>query len=144
MGAGLTMSSPKQGGATTIGGAKKLKKTKSTDPSAHVCYMPQKEAEAIKTGGEPIRPDVKQKLEQQLGQDLSDVLVHTGTNAMRLTSAIQAKAFSYGRDVFFQAGIYDPNYAASKEILAHELAHVMQEQELDESTEGHIGEDSQM
>ena len=143
MGAGMKLSSPKTGG-TTIGGPKKLKKTKSTDPSAHVCYLPAEEAKAIKTGGQPIRPDVKQSLEQQLGQDLSDVVVHTGTNAMRLTAALQAKAFSYGKDIFFQAGVYDPNYAASRELLAQEIAHVMQEQELDESTEGYTGEDAEM
>ena len=125
------------------GKQQKLKKTKSTDAAAHVCYMPEAEAKAMKTGGQPIRPDVKQSLEQQFGQDLSDVMVHTGSNAMRLTSAIQAKAFSYGQDIFFQAGIYDANYAMSRELLAHELTHVMQT-DWDESTETDAGEDAQM
>jgi hypothetical protein len=59
--------------------------------------------------------------------DLSDVRVHTDERAQQLNQAVSARAFATGSDVFFDAGAYDPGSTAGDRLLAHELAHVVQQ-----------------
>jgi hypothetical protein len=70
---------------------------------------------------------VQARMENSLGQDLSAVRVHTSAEAGRLSDQLQAKAFTTGRDIFFQHGAYEPDTAAGQEVLAHELIHVVQQ-----------------
>jgi hypothetical protein len=59
--------------------------------------------------------------------DLGDVRVHTGPRADTLARSVDAVAFTVGADVFFRQGAYDPQSHHGKELLAHELAHVVQQ-----------------
>lgn len=58
--------------------------------------------------------------------DLSAVRIHTGARAAEAARAVNARAYTVGRDVVFGAGEYQPNSAAGRRLLAHELAHVLQ------------------
>ncbi len=87
-------------------------------------------AEAIRGqvgGGSPLPPPVRSEMESHLGYDLSPVRVHTGAAADTLNTAVQAEAFTAGTDVFFSPGAFDPRTPAGKELLAHELTHVVQQ-----------------
>ena len=64
--------------------------------------------------------------EPRLGHDLSDVQVHTGAPAAAAASALQAHAFTLGRDIAFAQGRYRPDTPTGQRLLAHELAHVLQ------------------
>ena len=59
--------------------------------------------------------------------DLSDARVHTGAEADTLARSVNAVAFTVGSDVFFRHGAYDPHSRNGQELLAHELAHVVQQ-----------------
>ena len=67
------------------------------------------------------------ELEQSLGHDFSDVRVHADAESAALSRALDAKAFTTGSDVFFGANAYDPGSSAGRELLAHELTHVVQQ-----------------
>jgi hypothetical protein len=60
-------------------------------------------------------------------QPLGDVRVHHDDHAAALSRAVSARAFTVGSDIFFGAGEYRPDSTAGRELLAHELAHVVQQ-----------------
>ena len=73
---------------------------------------------------EELPADLRRRLEQGLGADLSGMRVHTGAVADRLARALGAEAFTYGTDVFFRDGAYAPGTPKGLWLLAHEAAHV--------------------
>jgi hypothetical protein len=77
--------------------------------------------------GAPLPEAVRTEMEQHLDADLSAVRVHTGSTADTLNRAVTAQAFTTGSDVFFSAGRFDPTSTSGRELLAHELTHVLQE-----------------
>jgi hypothetical protein len=60
--------------------------------------------------------------------DLSRIRIHADPAADAACRALDARAFTLGRDVFFAAGEYDPVRPAARELLAHEFAHVLQQE----------------
>jgi hypothetical protein len=66
-------------------------------------------------------------MEQRFGQDFSAVRVHTDAAAARTAEALDAEAFTHGRDVAFGPQRYAPRTGAGRALLAHELAHVIQQ-----------------
>ena len=62
-----------------------------------------------------------------LGDSLADVRVHNDDHAAALSRAVSARAFTVGRDIFFGAGEYRPAAPQGRELLTHELAHVVQQ-----------------
>jgi len=83
--------------------------------------------ESLRGGGEPLPPDARSFFESRLGQNLSDVRVHVGPKANKAARSIDAKAFTYGSDIAFKNGAYAPDNLRGKKLLAHELAHVVQQ-----------------
>ena len=63
-------------------------------------------------------------MEPRLGADFSAVRIH---EAPQETGAIRAQAFTHGQDIYFNAGKYSPGSSSGKELLAHELTHVVQQ-----------------
>lgn len=78
-------------------------------------------------GGQPLADDIKQPMEQAFGADFGSVRVHTDGNSDKLNKSIQARAFTTGQDIFFRQGEYSPGSSTGKELLAHELTHVIQQ-----------------
>ena len=78
-------------------------------------------------GGQPLADDIKQPMEQAFGADFSSVNIHTDNNSDKLNKSIQARAFTTGQDIFFRQGEYSPGSNVGKELLAHELTHVVQQ-----------------
>ncbi|MEE9464059.1 MAG: DUF4157 domain-containing protein [Candidatus Neomarinimicrobiota bacterium] len=68
-------------------------------------------------------------MEPRFGHDFSHVRVHTGARAAETARAVNAQAFTVGRDVVFGAGQYAPDAHGGRRLLAHELAHVVQQGE---------------
>jgi len=65
--------------------------------------------------------------ESRFSSDFSDVRVHTGEQAASSAQAINARAYTVGKDVVFGAGQYNPGMTEGKRLLAHELTHVVQQ-----------------
>lgn len=66
-------------------------------------------------------------MESRFGHDFSQVRVHADSRASDSARAINASAYTVGRDLVFQAGRYRPETEAGKRLLAHELTHVVQQ-----------------
>jgi hypothetical protein len=77
--------------------------------------------------GQPLPAAVRDRMEAGFGVRFGGVRVHTGGDADRLASDIDALAFTHGRHIFFSAGAYAPGTAAGDRLLAHELTHVVQQ-----------------
>ena len=77
--------------------------------------------------GQPLDGGTRQFMETRMGQDFSQVRVHTDAQAAESAQAIQARAYTSGRDVVFGSGEYQPGSEAGKRLLAHELVHVGQQ-----------------
>jgi hypothetical protein len=91
-------------------------------------------AQASIGGGQPIPEPVRAPLEQAIGAQFDGVRVHTGERADDLARSLRARAFTTGRDIFFRQGQYQPSTSAGQQVLAHELAHVVQQ--ADSSAQG--------
>lgn len=83
--------------------------------------------QALQSPGQPLDPATRHALEPRLGQDFSDVRVHTDPTAAQSANAVRARAYTVGRDVVFAAGHYAPHTAEGQRLLAHELTHVVQQ-----------------
>lgn len=77
--------------------------------------------------GQPISEDIREPLEQSFGADFSRVRVHTNDQSDKLNRSIQSRAFTTGQDIFFKRGAYQPGSRQGKELIAHELTHVVQQ-----------------
>jgi len=77
-------------------------------------------------GGASLDAGVQERFGSSLG-DLSDVRVHTDDTADRLNRSVSARAFATGTDVYFAQGEYSPGSASGDKLIAHELAHVVQQ-----------------
>lgn len=80
-----------------------------------------------KGGGRSLDSIVQARMENTFGTDFSGVRIHTGSHADSLNRSLHAKAFTTGRDIFFGEGNYNPGSSAGRELLAHELTHVVQQ-----------------
>lgn len=78
-------------------------------------------------GGQPLDAGVRVQMESAFGTDFSNVRVHTSTESDHLNQALSARAFTTGQDIFFRQGEYSPASSGGKELLAHELTHVVQQ-----------------
>ncbi|WP_017326138.1 DUF4157 domain-containing protein [Synechococcus sp. PCC 7336] len=88
----------------------------------------EREIERSRGGGHPLSEVIRTPMEQAFGADFSGVRVHTDGRSNQLNRSIQAKAFTTNRDVFFRAGAYNPATRDGRELIAHELTHVLQQQ----------------
>jgi hypothetical protein len=78
-------------------------------------------------GGMPLSGEVRIEMERAFGADFSGVNIHTDADAVRLNKKLRSQAFTRGQDIFFNEGKYRPETSAGKQLLAHELAHVVQQ-----------------
>lgn len=76
-----------------------------------------------KSGGQLIPDQVRAKMETAFGMDFSDVRVHVGQEA----SAIGAIAYTWGTNIHFAPGQYNPHTIQGQKLLGHELWHVVQQ-----------------
>ncbi len=85
-------------------------------------------------GGQPMEGGTRQFMESRFRQDFSQVRIHTDSQAAASASAIQARAYTSGRDVVFGAGEYQPGSESGRRLLAHELVHVGQQNGVQQET----------
>ncbi len=105
--------------------AKRLQRraTESAGPSG----VPPIVHEVLRSPGQPLDAETRAFMEPRFGHDFSRVRVHTGARAAESARAVNALAYTVGRDVVFGAGQYAPGTSAGRRLLAHELAHVVQQ-----------------
>jgi len=108
--------------------------TKSTDGrQPHQSHQPQQSIgskvryHADHCPGKALHGSTRNFFEPRFGQDFSGVRVHTCENAVQMSEELRAQAFTYGNSVFFNSGKYDPESFQGKQLLGHELTHVVQQ-----------------
>jgi hypothetical protein len=81
----------------------------------------------ITGGGRPLDATARNFMEPKFGYDFSNVKIHNDTAAHQSASNINALAYTHGNNIVFGAGQYQPDTQAGKQLLAHELTHVVQQ-----------------
>jgi hypothetical protein len=87
----------------------------------------EKTQEAKPAEPQPLDPGVRSQMESAFGEGFGDVRVHAGKQAGEVAGELDALAFTRGRDIYFKEGEYNPSTHEGQELLAHELAHVVQQ-----------------
>ncbi len=78
-------------------------------------------------GGHSLDENVRDRMESAIGADFSGVRIHTDAQADTLSRSVNARAFTVGQDVYFRQGAYQPGSSSGRELIAHELTHVVQQ-----------------
>jgi hypothetical protein len=79
------------------------------------------------SSGRSLDPESRGFMESRFGADFSQVRIHTGSEAASLSHELSADAFTLGQDIYFGKGQYDVGSESGKSLLAHELAHTLQQ-----------------
>ena len=91
-------------------------------------------ANAIKStqsSGQALTGSTRHFFESSFGRDFSDVRIHTDSRANHLARSINARAFTHKSEIYFNSGEYQPHTREGQRLLAHELAHVVQQNNSD-------------
>jgi hypothetical protein len=88
--------------------------------------VPASVHEALRSPGQPLDTHSRGFFEPRFGRDFSNVRVHADAIAAESARSIGALAYSVGSSIVFGAALYQPKTRRGRELLAHELAHVVQ------------------
>ena len=77
--------------------------------------------------GKALPASVRGDMERHLGREFPDVRVHATGRADQAARELGASAFTVGHDVFFASGKFAPQSPVGRQLLAHELTHVVQQ-----------------
>ena len=94
--------------------------------SSRLAVAPSIVHKVLRSPGRPLDSGTRAFFEPRFGHDFGHVRVHTDARAAESARAVDAHAYTVGRDVVFGAGRYAPATSDGRQLLAHELAHVVQ------------------
>lgn len=100
---------------------------KATGPAAPAPAAVSSAANALSVSGQPLPSAERAFFEPRFGRDLGHVRLHTGPAAQRAARAIHARAYTLHNNIAFAPGAYVPGTQAGRRLMAHELAHTMQQ-----------------
>jgi len=83
--------------------------------------------DVLRTSGEQLDPGTRGFMEPRFGSDLGAVRVHTDRQAGESAKAVNALAYTVGHHIVFGAGQYSPGTGQGRSLIAHELAHAVQQ-----------------
>lgn len=83
--------------------------------------------EALQSGGRQMDRETQEFMESRFHHDFSHVRVHTDDKAGRSADALAATAYTRGTDIVFAKGQYNPTSGSGRQLIAHELTHVVQQ-----------------
>jgi len=96
--------------------------------------------------GQPLTANVRDRMETAFGMNFSHVRTHTDTRAMDLSHRVNARAFTVGNHIAFGNGEYQPGTVLGDALIAHELAHTVQQnnakEDVDKMEVGSAGYDA--
>jgi Domain of unknown function (DUF4157)/DNA/RNA non-specific endonuclease len=88
---------------------------------------PQEVHAVLRQPGQPLPEPVRREFETRFGHDFARVRIHADPLAARAADATDARAFAVGRHLVFGAQQFRPADGSGRALLAHELAHVLQQ-----------------
>ena len=123
IGGALSAAAGAIGGAFSSLGRALFKRKENVEPGAD----DEQQLEPQLKEGQPLDASANTRMSTAFGHDFSKVRVHTDTHAAGLSNQLNARAFTIGSDIAFGAGEYQPGTMIGDALLAHELAHVVQQ-----------------
>ena len=106
---------------------KTIQSTRSPCESPTSALNAKAAVQAASSGGTPLSMNVRSYFEARFNRDFSQVRIHADSDSAEGARAVQARAYTVGRDIVFGSGQYSPGTAEGKRLLAHELTHVVQQ-----------------
>jgi hypothetical protein len=88
--------------------------------------------QSLKGGGQPLPKVMRDFFEPRFGYDFSGIRIQTNSHAWMLNRKLNSRAFTTGKDIFFGQGQYNPGSLSGRKLLAHELTHTIQQDEMKE------------
>ena len=92
--------------------------------------------QALSSPGRPLDTSTRSSMESRFGHDFSGVRIHDDSVAAESARAVNARAYTVGEDIAFASGQYNPNSHSGSHLLAHELAHTIQQRGLQRASNG--------
>jgi hypothetical protein len=89
--------------------------------------VPSSVYSTLNSAGQPLENSTRNFMEPRFGSDFSHVRVHANSQAADSAHAINAKAYTSGKDIVFGEGQYRPQSDSGNRLIAHELTHVLQQ-----------------
>ena len=83
--------------------------------------------EVLEAAGEPLAPATRAFFEPKFGHDFKTIRLHANDRAAKSADAVHARAYAVGDDIVFGRNQYQPETGAGRRLLAHELAHTLQQ-----------------
>ena len=120
-------SDPLHVGRKSAVGEKESGKTISTTESATREASARAEMRVLNGRGSPLPASQRTFFESRFGHDFTAVRVHSDSRSADLARSVNARAFTLGQDIVFGRGEYRPESGEGARLLAHELAHVVQQ-----------------
>lgn len=97
-------------------------------PEAEIADSAAEDIQRLRnSSGEKLPESERAFFERRFGRDFSQVRLHTGDAAERAARAVNARAFTVGRDIVFGKGQFQPGTREGRRLLAHELTHTVQQ-----------------
>lgn len=87
----------------------------------------QAQINGLRSVGQTLPESLRTFFEPRFGYDFSEVRVHTDAASRETAQALNARAFTAGRDIFFNDQEFQPATHTGRRLLAHELAHTVQQ-----------------
>ncbi len=103
----------------------------SKQPAGQTDTAPTSVDRALASPGKSLEPALRQDMESRFGHDFSRVRVHSDSAAEQSSSDINANAYTVGHNIVFGTGRFAPGTHEGRRLIAHELAHVIQQSEPD-------------
>jgi hypothetical protein len=85
--------------------------------------------EVLRSNGQPLDPSLRNSMESRLGHDFSQVRIHTDVRAGESASSVGANAYTAGHRIVFAPQQFRPETETGRHLIAHELAHVIQQRD---------------
>ena len=121
-----------EGGKSTCAEEEELLQASADGPVNSIDAAIERNISSSRSSGQRLSPETRAYFEPRFGTTFTETRVHDSPAAHHLASSLGARAFTTGKDVFFGAGEYRPDTTAGRQLLAHELTHVVQQR-------GHTG-----
>lgn len=83
--------------------------------------------DVVRSPGQPLDAGTRAYMEPRFGHDFSRVRIHADTKSAESARSVNALAYTVGSDIVFGAGAYSPSTYAGRQLVAHEMAHVVQQ-----------------
>jgi peptidoglycan/xylan/chitin deacetylase (PgdA/CDA1 family) len=103
------------------------RKEKNAEKASHNVAKNSMIKDVLNSTGQPLSSETKSFFEPRFGHDFSNVRVHTDSSAAQSAKSVNALAYTVGDNIVFNQNQYHPQTETGKTLLAHELAHTIQQ-----------------